>query len=139
MNRKFLLINCAAGLIAGISFYLLFDNTTIVTSAIYELVDFEKPILNLDNAIIRFIRSYGLDFIWAYSMWFGVMLCSFGFKNKAAIAVIVTIVCGIVVELMQYIGLFQGTADLLDVLFETAGVFVAVAVNKLYMKKGDKK
>ena len=139
MNKYFLLFNCLAGLMLGFVFYLLFDNTTVVTKVIYELLGYDKPILISDNVIIGVIRSYGLDFIWSYSMWFGVMLCSFGFKNKVAIAVIVTIICGIVIELMQCIGLFQGTADLLDVLFEAAGTFAAVGVSELYMKKGDKK
>ncbi len=138
MSKCFLLINCIAGLILGATLYLLFDNTTIVTKVIYELLDIDKPIITINNDLFQFVRAYVIDLLWAYSMWFGILLCSFGFEHKAIIASIITVLFGGLVEVMQYIRLFRGTADFIDILFELVGVIIAGFVYLIYRMKGDK-
>lgn len=138
MYRVFLIANCLISLLIGIAFYGIYDNTTIVTSYIYELFGYDHPILSADGQLLVVIRSYGLDLIWAYSLWFGINLCCFVFKYKILISSIVTIACSAAIEMLQLFGAFLGTADVLDVLFEAIGVCLAIIVYKLYFKlKGE--
>lgn len=131
MNKRFLIVNCLAGLLIGTLFYCLYDNTTIVTSVIYSLLDIDKAILCVGNSFLYYIRIYGLDLIWAYSMWFGVAVASFGFSKRVLISSLTTIVSGICIEMFQLFRLSSGTADLYDVFIEVLGVIIAIIVYKI--------
>lgn len=112
----------------GFLIYFMVDNTTIITSWIYSIIDIDKPLVTINGTVGMHIRNYGLDLIWAYSMWFCVYYVGFAFKHRIAFAGIITILFGMLLEIMQLINIISGTADYLDVIYETLGVLIAIVV-----------
>lgn len=130
MKNRFLVVHCLVSLFLGIIFYCLYDNTTVVTSAFYSMIGVENHILDINSPILYYIRLYGLDLIWAYSMWFGVALACFGFNERIIISTIITIACGTFLEILQLFNIIYGTADIFDVLSESLGVVIAILIYK---------
>ena len=60
---------------------------------------------------------------------------SYGLNYKIVVASIITILCGIVLEILQGIQLVSGTGDILDVVAELIGVLVAIIVFLLRSRK----
>jgi len=128
MKNRFLIANCFLGLLLGFVFYFLSDNNLYITNWLYSILGCDKTLISTDIIPLHIIRIYGLDFIWAYSMWFGIVLVSYGLNYKIFVASIITILCGIVLEILQGIQLVSGTGDILDVVAELIGVLVAIIV-----------
>ena len=135
MKNRFLIANCFLGLFLGFVFYFLSDNKLYITNWLYSFLGLDKTLISIDNIPLHIIRIYGLDFLWAFSMWFGIMLVSYDLNNKIVVASILTISCGVVLEILQGIQLVSGTGDIYDVIAELLGVLVAYIVYKLRYRK----
>ncbi|WNH14332.1 VanZ family protein [Thalassobellus suaedae] len=107
----------------------------LVISIVYTLVLTYVSLVKLNN-----VPDIGVSFgdkifhFLAYSLltflWFNTFLFNFNYKEKKAItyAAIISIVFGIVVEVLQEILTVYRTMDIYDVMANTSGVLVTVLV-----------
>lgn len=85
---------------------------------------FDRPSIN------GFIRNYAFDFIWAFAMTNAMFII---FNNNAkpiAICLVIPVVLGVAMEILQLLGISQGTFDIWDVVAEGLGaVLGAIIIN----------
>lgn len=136
MGNKFLVINCIVGLSVGFFFYFLLDDSVYVTSWIYSMIGIDKPILKA-TGLLRLVRIYGLDLIWAYSLWYGVAFSCFGFRNRIMISTVITALSGACFEILQFFKMINGTFDKYDIVANICGIALAIVVYKIYNERKD--
>lgn len=136
MGNKFLVANCIVGLSVGFFLYFLLDDSVYATSWIYSMIGIDKPILKA-TGLLRLVRIYGLDLLWAYSMWYGVVLMCFGFRNKIMIPTIITALGGMCFEILQLFKVIKGTFDKYDIVANICGIALAIIIYKIYNERKD--
>ena len=89
--------------------------------------------LNKEQGIItnNYVINYVPDVLWAIAF---TLSLSFFTKSLMTNALIV-ISCGLAIEVMQKYGVISGTGDILDVIVEIAGTFIATIIIYLEGKK----
>lgn len=132
----FLLVNTFLPLIVGTCFYLLFRPDTYVTHWARALF----PVLkNLDYTLLPgflflICNSFFCDMLWAYSLTF--VLFSIVPEPKRLFPIwLIVFLFSFLWELGQLFGIFPGTADVFDVLFQSLSSLVAILLIKTYKKE----
>lgn len=122
MKKKFILLNVIAPVLIGAILYYLFFPEAVFVRLIDNLLGSSYHIpVNVDNILIKLIRFYLLDFLWAYALMSAVILI---FKNDSRVFVII-LIFEIVLELIQLLPSIRGTFDVCDIGIEIlASIFV---------------
>ena len=134
MKRLFLIINVLIPLLIGALLYYVFSPDVIFVSFIDSFLGRMGIHINYidygGTVILRFVRNYLLDMIWAYTLVFAM---SFILCNNAAeiMKMMIIIVCfTVVMEMLQCTNLVNGTFDILDIVVELLAEFIAVFIIK---------
>ncbi len=122
MKKEFILLNVIAPVLIGAILYYLFFPEAVFVRLIDNLLGSSYHIpVNVDNILIKLIRFYLLDFLWAYALMSAVILI---FKNDSRVFVII-LIFEIVLELIQLLPSIRGTFDVCDIGIEIlASIFV---------------
>ena len=122
MKKEFILLNVIAPVLIGAILYYLFFPEAVFVRLIDNLLGSSYHIpVNVDNILIKLIRLYLLDFLWAYALMSAVILI---FKNDSRVFVII-LIFEIVLELIQLLPSIRGTFDVCDIGIEIlASIFV---------------
>lgn len=122
MKKEFILLNVIAPVLIGAILYYLFFPEAVFVRLIDNLLGSPYHIpVNVDNILIKLIRFYLLDFLWAYALMSAVILI---FKNDRRVFVII-LIFEIVLELIQLLPSIRGTFDVCDIGIEIlASIFV---------------
>ena len=130
-NKTFILINLCIPLILGLFIYLTSRNRTVLCD-MFSSIGVELNSINYPE----YIRNYGCDFLWAYSLYWGVYFWGIlgEWKSVASLAGLVVIPFAITMELIQISKNLPGTFDVLDigvVIFAIGlAVIIALGANK---------
>ena len=122
MKKEFILLNVIAPVLIGAILYYLFFPEAVFVRLIDNLLGSSYHIpVNVDNILIKLIRFYLLDFLWAYALMSAVILI---FKNDSRVFVII-LIFEIVLELIQLLPSIRGTFDVCEIGIEIlASIFV---------------
>ncbi len=82
--------------------------------------------LDSSNNILKFIRYYFLDMMWAYSLMFTLTYI----LSDSNTALIISVIFSITIELFQLSPLIKGTFDVYDILAEIITVIIAFFIIK---------
>ena len=120
---RFYILNILVPLIVGGLIYLLYGDVLFV-KVINNYIDI-KAIKH--NVFINILRNYFCDFCWSYSLAFAL---SYIYKESISIkiSIVLPISIGIILELLQLIGLINGTFDLLDIFSELLACVVCYQI-----------
>lgn len=92
---------------------------------------FDRPSIDvLSHPVLKFIRNYAFDFIWAFAMTNALFIIINNNAKPIVICLVVPVVLGIAMEILQLLGIAQGTFDIWDVVAEGLGsVLGAIIIN----------
>lgn len=116
-------------LIGGIFYYIFCPDVWFV-----KIVDYYTN-LNLHiqydiykNIFVAFLRNYLLDYLWAYAFANALyLICD---TDGLIVSCILSILIGAFWEMSQFIGIVNGTFDVLDIIFEILGALSAIFIIK---------
>lgn len=144
MNKKYnilIVINCVIPLLIGTIFYYLFSPNVIFVRNIDEILEcgihFNISLEN--NWILKYLRFYVLDMLWAYALIFALFFIV-GDNNTANLRKIFLIayLFSTIMEILQLTPLVEGTFDFLDLFFELGAEIIAVFIIKILLGRNKK-
>ena len=124
-NKVILIIICIVLLLMGLLLYLLFNQDAYISKTIYEVVPI--PTIAGKSLAISIFRSFGADLLWSIALVLAIQV-ALGLKKKQIWLLMLCSLLGVAYELMQFLGIANGTADILDVLIYIAGSFIGVSI-----------
>ncbi len=131
MKKEFILLNVIAPVLIGAIIYYLFFPEAVFVRLIDNLLGSSYHIpVNVDNILIKLIRFYFLDFLWAYALMSAVILI---FKNDSRVFVII-LIFEIVLELIQLLPSIRGTFDVCDIGIEILASILAIKLSRRRFK-----
>lgn len=131
MKKEFILLNVIAPVLIGAILYYLFFPEAVFVRLIDNLLGSSYHIpVNVDNILIKLIRFYFLDFLWAYALMSAVILI---FKNDSRVFVII-LIFEIVLELIQLLPSIRGTFDVCDIGIEILASILVIKLSRRRFK-----
>ena len=131
MKKEFILLNVIAPVLIGAIIYYLFFPEAVFVRLIDNLLGSSYHIpVNVDNILIKLIRFYLLDFLWAYALMSAVILI---FKNDSRVFVII-LIFEIVLELIQLLPSIRGTFDVCDIGIEILASILVIKLSRRRFK-----
>ena len=131
MKKEFILLNVIAPVLFGAILYYLFFPDAVFVRLIDNLLGSSYHIpVNVDNILIKLIRFYFLDFLWAYALMSAVILI---FKNDSRVFVII-LIFEIVLELIQVLPSIRGTFDVCDIGIEILASILVIKLSRRRFK-----
>ena len=131
MKKEFILLNVIAPVLFGAILYYLFFPDAVFVRLIDNLLGSSYHIpVNVDNILIKLIRFYFLDFLWAYALMSAVILI---FKNDSRVFVII-LIFEIVLELIQLLPSIRGTFDVCDIGIEILASILIIKLSRRRFK-----
>ena len=131
MKKEFILLNVIAPVLFGAILYHLFFPDAVFVRLIDNLLGSSYHIpVNVDNILIKLIRFYFLDFLWAYALMSAVILI---FKNDSRVFVII-LIFEIVLELIQLLPSIRGTFDVCDIGIEILASILVIKLSRRRFK-----
>ena len=131
MKKEFILLNVIAPVLIGAILYYLFFPDAVFVRLIDNLLGSSYHIpVNVDNILIKLIRFYFLDFLWAYALMSAVILI---FKNDSRVFVII-LIFEIVLELIQLLPSIRGTFDVCDIGIEILASILVIKLSRRRFK-----
>lgn len=134
----FWFLNITVPLLIGLFLYVVFRPDTIISNAIYGLLQLTKPDIRANSSllseVIFFLRCYSCDMLWAYSLTFA---CSAIIGTSARQLAVTGIICfsfEILIELLQNYGVLTGVFDFLDIILEIISTLLAVLIIIIHKK-----
>ena len=136
-NRVFLLVNIIFPLLVGAVIYWFTSTDVIFMEAVRSFwgTPSHTWISNTDGEIIRIIRYYLSDILWAYALVFALY---FSIGNSAArvkTAFVIAVVFSAVMEVIQLSPVIPGTFDMNDILVEVMAETIAALIIKNDMRR----
>lgn len=116
-------------LLFGLVIYILFRPKSYITKFINVIISIEPIVIDCNNAAVSFLSFYFADFLWCYSLSFG--LCAIFNPSCRGVlrCCVIAFACGVLWEFGQKIDLFGGTADILDVLMYLLAALMCYIIN----------
>ena len=131
MKKEFILLNVIAPVLIGAILYYLFFPEAVFVRLIDNLLGSSYHIpVNVDNILIKLIRFYFLDFLWAYALMSAVILI---FKNDSRVFVII-LIFEIFLELIQLLPSIRGTFDVCDIGIEILASILVIKLSRRRFK-----
>lgn len=131
MKKEFILLNVIAPVLIGAILYYLFFPEAVFVGLVDNLLGSSYHIpVNVDNVLIKLIRFYLLDFLWAYALMSAVILI---FKNDRRVFVII-LIFEIILELIQLHPSIRGTFDVCDIGVEILASILVIKLSRRRFK-----
>lgn len=139
-SRLFYFLNIIIPLAIGLILYLSLRKDSYVSLLANTIIHLPNiPEQKLPTGLVAFLRNFASDILWAYALTFAVE-CVLGYNKKSLLLHILICVCFVVlIELVQKIGIFNGTFDLLDILFEGFSICLAIQIIKKHEEAQNEK
>lgn len=138
-NRKrFILLNIIFPIFLGSILYYLIAPEVFFVKEIDKLLHIENHnAIRINSGLMQLIRNHLFDFIWAYSLTNSLFVV-FGYEAKRIkICVIISIVMGIVMEVIQLSDPTWGAFDIWDIITEMiAALLASLMIIKFFYQGG---
>ena len=136
-KKKILLVFISLILIiGGLCLYLLLNRDAFITKIINSVVALPDVVFS-DTFALKLLKGYGADFLWATS--FALIIQAILWLRKKSIwYLLFCSVLGIFYELLQFLKITNGTADMLDILIYVIGSAFGIIIllgGKFYEEK----
>ena len=134
---KAIVFNIIIPIFLGAVIYYVIAPEVIFVKYIDDFMGIGFHIKNLDtaNVVIRLIRYYLLDMLWAYSLVFSVFFVLGNNKADLLKSFIVAFTFSTIMEVLQFTPASRGTFDMFDIVFEFLSEVVAVFIIKKHTIK----
>lgn len=146
MNKQFgkVVFGIILPIVIGALIYFWMSPNTYFVKLFWSLLDISNPFegFSISNAciILRLIRFYFCDFLWAFAFT-NVLIISM--NNDSIKGDILTFLLSIlffgVIETLQMINSFLGTFDIIDFLVESAACIILIIFTRLGRIRNEKK
>ena len=123
----FLIFNTVVPLTSGLAIYFFMKSGTFINT--FSGIDFHyvpKTVLGL------FIVNWFCDFLWAYALVFAVYTVLSPFKSKLLFSCVISVLLGLILEIMQGVNILSGTFDWWDIIIEFVAIVTATIILKNY-------
>lgn len=127
-------INISVSMIIGSLIYYLISPEVIFVEKISSMTGW-KVNIGYENNVIKIIRSYVPDILWAYALMFSLVVIT---GNKTAgiwKMYIVAALFSTIIEMLQLTGMFKGTFDIVDIIVELMAEIIAVFIIKVHYEE----
>lgn len=129
-------------LVMGLLIYLICDPNAYVSRVLLNLLP-QQPLFFSRNVVavsrgLCFFRNYGCDCFWAFSMSYCVAVIMRGSERGSVISFCVSLALGVGLEALQRYGVFTGTFDWWDIIFETVAVLTACLIQSFIYRRTKK-
>ena len=127
-------INISVSMIIGSLIYYLISPEVIFVEKISSMTGW-KVNIGYENNVIKIIRSYVPDILWAYALMFSLVVIT---GNKTAgiwKMYIVAVLFSTIIEMLQLTGMFKGTFDIVDIIVELMAEIIAVFIIKVHYEE----
>lgn len=133
------IVLCFTAIFIGGFLYLIFRPNTYITQIIFDLININGENIRTSAVSCAFSKYYLPDFLWAFSLCCG-LVSVFPHKRFYIILVgIITFLCGLIWELLQFTKTISGTGDILDIILYLTACLIAVMINiKISGEKNEK-
>ena len=127
MKKHFFTIgNVVIPILLGTAFYYFFCPETIFVRRLDAIL----PITfhfhwNMENKVLRVLRFYLMDFLWAYSL--SAMIC-YCLCENIKITIVVLLAFELLLEALQLLPMIKGTFDLWDIAVEVCANIMAITI-----------
>lgn len=128
----FLILNTIVPLISGLAIYIFMKSGTFINTL--SGVDFHyipKTVFGL------FIVNWFCDFLWAYALVFALYIVLSPFKSKLLFSCVISVLLGLILEILQGVNILSGTFDWWDIIIEIVAVIIAMSIINKTNKKDD--
>ena len=120
---------------AGLLIYLIFRNDTFIHAFLPQSVCDFFYVEPERNAFTDFVKFYLCDFLWAFSFACALTCFSYSFnKKRLVINSLIVLVCSVLFEVMQLLGVLSGTFDFADIFAYAVAVLFSTAFNIYFLK-----
>ena len=130
MRKKellFYLLNIVVPLLIGTYIYIRYSPNVIFVGYLNNFIELKVKEL---NSVTLFLRNYICDFCWSYSLAFSISFIYY--KNLSLVySILIPTTIGSVIELLQLIGLMNGTYDLFDIFVELLATLLCFMILKI--------
>ena len=128
IDKVFIILNLLIPLFLGLFIYLTSRDRTVLFD-MFSFVGIRLQEINYP----QIIRNYACDFLWAYSLYWGVYFWGVfgGWRSLACLTSIVVLPFSLIMELIQIPRSMPGTFDFIDIVTEfcAIGLAVFIAIN----------
>ena len=130
-------LNCLLSLLIGALIYYFFSPEVIFVKKIEEITGIELhfELSFHDNCILKFIRFYVLDMLWAYALVFALKLIMGNNTANLKKIFLVAFMFSTTMEIFQLTPLAEGTFDIWDVICEFVAEVIAVFIIKKLQRR----
>ena len=137
-SRKIYLLLCVSSLSLGVLLYILFRENSYIGIATnhFTVVSAARKVFAFLSC--DFLMFYFPDFLWCFSLCFGLFAIYLPTQKQALMCVLTAILFGCTWELLQYVGLISGTGDLLDALMYLLSGIICAILNMIRGKRHEK-
>ena len=130
MKKKdvlFYLLNIVIPLLIGTYIYIRYSPDVIFVGYFNNFIELKAKEL---NSVTLFLRNYLCDFCWSYSLAFSISFIYY--ENFSLVhSILIPATIGIAIELLQLIGLIDGTYDLFDIFVELLATLLCFMILKI--------
>jgi hypothetical protein len=130
MKKKellFYLLNITIPLLIGTYIYIRYSPDVIFVGYLNNFIELKAKEL---NSVTLFLRNYLCDFCWSYSLAFSISFIYY--ENFSLVhSILIPATIGIAIELLQLIGLIDGTYDLFDIFVELLATLLCFMILKI--------
>ena len=91
-----------------------------------------------NQPIVRFVRNYLLDMMWAYALLFSLFLFTGNNTAEMREIFIIAVIFSVVMEILQITSIAKGTFDVCDILVEVFAEVTAVFIINIHYSKEEK-
>ena len=122
VRRKSIFVSIASLSAGGLS-YIMFRKSTYI-AVFFSHIEFISVLQDSCSAIpCDFLRYYFPDFAWCLALCCSLQILLYPKKHWAILSAVTALLCGVTLELFQYLNAVIGTADFADVcMYLLAGV-----------------
>ena len=133
--KKWFMFMVLCPLFLGAAFYYIFCPDVFFVTWIDTFTGIYAHITDIPvgNPVLGFIRSYLLDFVWAFAFAAMIYLLTYKEKKLRWLVLIIPVITGVIMEVLQLHGLISGTYDVFDIIIEIIGAILAFTIVLLRM------
>lgn len=122
-------------IIGAILYYIFCPDVWFVKAIDGWILQINRPEADqLPHPFLKFIRNYGFDLVWAFAMTNALFIIFSNNAKPIIIFMLIPVILGIAMEILQLLGIAQGTFDLWDVLAEGSGSVLGAIIIKNYRR-----
>ena len=135
-GRIILIVISIVMMFMGAIIYLFFNHTAYFVGVIDPFIP-PIPLMNQDGMAGIIIRNFGADFLWSAAFTLTLQAILYLKRNKIRFLLLSSMLGGLY-ELMQFLGVINGTADIADLIIYFAGCILGIIIiigGKFYEKE----